>query len=226
MKRTPVDYHGFRLGRLNEPRFAHIRLLVIGWLSYFALYFLTENLIPRERCHPIHIWLDDLIPFNEYFAVFYCGWFLLVAGSLAFYLFYDVDRFTRLQKFIMITQAVAMLCYILWPSRQDLRPAVFPRDNLFSRVMGFIYTFDTSTGVCPSLHAAYSFGILSVVSKDDHAPLWGKLALLVVVIMICLAVCFVKQHSAADVLAAIPVGLLAEAVVYGSWWKGKIKKPL
>jgi hypothetical protein len=33
--------------------------------------------------------------------------------------------------------------------------------------------------------------------------------------MICLSVCFVKQHSALDVFAALPVGLLAEAIVFG-----------
>jgi hypothetical protein len=173
---------------------------------------------------PVHIWLDDVIPFNEYFAVFYVGWFLLVAGSLAYYFFYDVDRFKKLQIFIMITQAVAMACYILWPTRQDLRPAVFPRDNLLTKVMAFIYAFDTSTGVCPSLHAAYSLGILSVVSKDEYASPWVKAAVLALVICICMAVCFVKQHSAADVLAALPVCLLAEGIVYGSWWKERFTK--
>ena len=59
-----VDYSGFSLRRLNEPRFAHAKLLG-GWLVYFALYFLTENLIPLERCHVIHCALDDMIPFCE-----------------------------------------------------------------------------------------------------------------------------------------------------------------
>ena len=32
--------------------------------------------------------------------------------------------------------------------------------------------------------------------------------------MICLSVMFVKQHSAVDVLAALPVGVIAEYFVY------------
>ena len=41
----------------------------------------------------------------------------------------------------------------------------------------------------------------------------------------CLAVCFVKQHSALDVLAALPVCLLAEALVYGKdYWAPKLRK--
>ena len=128
MKKKRVDYNGFSLKRLNEPRFAHAKLLS-GWLVYFALYFLTENLIPPERCHVIHSFLDNVIPFNEFFVIFYVGWYLLVAGSLAYTFFYDVDSFKRLQVFLMITQAAAVLCYIVYPSVQDLRPAVFPREN-------------------------------------------------------------------------------------------------
>ena len=90
------DYSGFSMKRLGEPRFAHLRLLA-GWLVYFLLYFFTENLIPAERCHPVHCFLDDLVPFCEWFLIFYAGWFLLVAGSLAFYLFYDPPRFSQLR---------------------------------------------------------------------------------------------------------------------------------
>lgn len=219
----PYDYSGFSLRRLNEPRFAHVKLLG-GWIVYFALYFITENLIPASRCHPVHCFLDDLIPFNEFYVLFYVGWYFLIFGSLAYTLFYDVPAFRKLQTFIMITQAVAMVWYILWPTRQDLRPAVFPRDNLLTDIVAFIYAFDTNTGVCPSLHAAYSMGVLSVGLKDENlAPHW-KAALVFFVFMVCLSVCFVKQHSAVDVFVALPVSLLAEILVYGrDYWLPKLR---
>lgn len=223
MRRQPYDYSDFSLRRLNEPRFAHLKLLG-GWLVYFALYFITENLIPAERCHPVHCALDDLIPFNEFFVVFYAGWYVLIFVALAYTLFYDVDRFKKLQVFIMITQAAAMLWYILWPSRQDLRPESFERDNLLTALLGFIYAFDTNTGVCPSLHAAYSLGVLSVGLKDPALGKGRKAALALFVLMVCLSVCFVKQHSALDVLAALPVCLLAEALVYGrDYWLPRLR---
>ena len=53
MKTPVVDYREFRLKKLNEPRFSHLKLLV-GWLVYFLFYFLTENLIPASTCHPVH----------------------------------------------------------------------------------------------------------------------------------------------------------------------------
>lgn len=214
MKKALVDYSGFSLKRLKEPRFSHI-LLLLGWVGYFALYFITENLIPVERCHVVHCALDDMIPFNEFFVIFYVGWYVLVFGSLAYTLFFDVENFRNIQLYIMITQAVAMLCYIVWPSVQNLRPESFPRENALTWLMGIIYAFDTPTGVCPSLHVAYSVGILSAGLKDKRLAAGWKAALTVFVIMVCLAVCFVKQHSAIDVLAAVPVCLLAEALVFG-----------
>ena len=224
MKKQPYDYSGFSLERLNEPRFSHLKLLG-GWIVYFALYFITENLIPPERCHPVHCALDDLIPFNEFFVIFYVGWYFLVFGALAYTLFYDVPAFRKLQTFIMITQAVAMLCYILWPSRQDLRPEVFARDNVFTQTMAFIYSFDTSTGVCPSLHVAYSMGVVSTVWKDRLMPKGASAALSFFALMVCAAVCFVKQHSAVDVFAAFPVCLAAELVTYGkSWWLPRLRR--
>ena len=219
-----VDYSGFSLKKLGEPRFRHL-LLALGWVWYFLMYVLTENLIPPESCHPVHILLDDLIPFNEYFAVFYVAWYPLVFFSLLFALLYDVDKFKHMQKFIIVTQVVAMICYILWPSRQDLRPEQFPRENFFTWIMGIIYSVDTPTGVCPSLHVAYSLGILSAGLKDrDLGRVW-KVLLILLVVMISLSVCFVKQHSALDVLTALPLSLLAEILVYGrDWWLPRLKR--
>ena len=220
-----VDYRQFRLKRINEPQFAHVKLW-LTWLLYFALYFLTENLIPAEKCHVMHCFLDDLIPFNEYFLIFYTGWYLLVAGSLLYYFFYDVGRFRELDLYIFITQMVAMACYIFFPSRQDLRPEVFPRENFFTWVMGLIYTFDTNTGVCPSLHVAYSLAIVSVMLKDTYLKKTTKALVTVFSILVCLSTAFVKQHSTLDILAAIPVVLLGEILIYGkSYWLPKIHVP-
>ena len=213
MMKPTVDYRQFRFSKLNTPEFSHLKLLG-GWIVYFILYFLTENLIPPERCHVVHSALDDAIPFLEGFAIPYCFWFLLIVISLGFFLLYDVDSFKRLQVFIMITQAVAMLVYIVWPSVQDLRPTVFPRDNFLTHVMAFIYQFDTPTGVCPSLHVAYSLGMASCWCKCRKAPVWWKFFVVLAAVVISAATAFVKQHSVVDVFAALPLGVLAEILTF------------
>ena len=219
-----VDYRQFRLSRMGEPQFAHVKLW-LTWAVYFVLFFLTENLIPAERCHVVHCFLDDVIPFNEYFLIFYGGWYVLVAGSLLYYFFYDVRRFRELDLFIFFTQMAAMACYLLWPSRQDLRPETFPRENVFTWILGLIYTFDTNTGVCPSLHVAYSLAIVSVVLKDEHASVPVKAFVTVFSVMVCLSTAFVKQHSVVDIAAALPVVLLGELLIYGrSYWAPRLRR--
>ena len=220
MKKPVVDYRQFRLSKLNEPRFSHLKLL-LGWVGYFILYFLTENLIPADRCRPVHMWLDDVIPFCEYFLIPYVFWYLLIVFSLGYFLLYDVDSVKRLQIYIIVTQVAAMAIYILFPSRQDLRPVSFERDNFLTRCVGLLYAFDTNTGVCPSLHVAYSIGIASVWVRQKEAHLAWKAFVVVAVILICLSTMFIKQHSAVDFFAALPVCLLAEGIVYVRDYRAK-----
>ena len=223
MKKKPVDYSGFSIKKINEPRFSHIWLLT-GWIFYFSMFFLTENLIPYEKCHEIHCALDDLIPFNEGFVIFYVGWFAFVVLSLAYGFFFNIECFKKIQTYIIITQIIAMACYILYPSIQHLRPESFERQNIFTWILGFIYSVDTPTGVCPSLHVGYSLGILSWFLKDKDTSFGWKFFITFFVIMVCAAVCFVKQHSVLDVLWAIPMCIVAELIVYGKdYWIPKIE---
>ena len=224
MRKPVVDYRELRLSRLNEPRFAHLKLLG-GWIVYFILFFLTENLIPAEKCHPVHCALDDVIPFHEAFVVPYVLWYALIVGSLLFFMLYDIESFKKLSLFIMITQALAMAAYILYPTRQDLRPEFFERDNILTRLVGFIYAFDTNTGVCPSLHVAYSVGIASVWLKSRDARPAFKGFIVLMALIISAATAFVKQHSVVDIFAALPVCAAAEAILYGkSYWLPRIRR--
>ena len=214
MKKPAVDYRTFRFSKLSDPQFSHLKLL-FGWIVYFALYFLTENLIPAENCSPVHIWLDDVIPFCEYFVIPYVFWYLLIVISLIYFALYDTGSFRRLQIYFIITQLAAMAIYILLPSRQDLRPAAFPRENVFADMVRLLYAIDTNTGVCPSLHVALSLGMVSVWTRAKGVSPWWKGFVVITAVLICLSTMFIKQHSALDLFAALPLCLLAEVVVFG-----------
>ena len=172
MRKPVVDYRQLRPSNINSPQYRHL-LWLLGWVGYIILYFLTENIIPAEDCYPVWCPLDDVVPFNELFVIFYVGWYALIVWSLGYFLLFNPENFKGLQKFIIVTQAVAMVCYILFPTRQDLRPAEFPRENFLTWILGIIYTFDTNTGVCPSLHVAYSVGIASTWLKE-RMPAYGR----------------------------------------------------
>lgn len=213
MRKPVVDYRNFRLSKINTPEFSHLKYL-LGWVGYFILYMLTENLIPRENCYVVHSVVDDLIPFCEVFVIPYVFWYTLVAGSLLWFGLYNVDGFKKLSTYIIITQVIAMTVYIIFPNCQNLRPDVFARDNIFTKLVGLIYTVDTSTNVCPSLHVGYSLGILSVWLREKTASKAVKIFVGVTVLLVCMSVTFIKQHSFVDVIAALPMCLIAEYIVF------------
>ncbi len=220
MKKPVIDYRQFRLSKLNTPEFSHLKLL-FGWVVYFAFYFLTENLIPANDCHVIYCTLDSIIPFCEWFIIPYTFWYLLIVFSLVYFALYNVESFKKLQTYIIITQIIAVVVYIVYPNCQNLRPAVFPRDNILTDCISLIYSLDTNTGVCPSLHCAYSIAIASVWLREKDISILWKAFIAIVAILICLSTMFIKQHSAVDFFTAIPVCLTAEILVFKVFYKTK-----
>ena len=209
MKRPVAGGEDLPLSNPFKPQNRHL-LLLLGWVVYFILYGLTEHLIPLERCHLIHSPLDDKIPFSEGFVVFYVLWYGLILGSLLYFLLRNVKAFQKLQIYIMTVQALATIIYILYPSYQDLRPEVFPRENMLTAIVGFLYQIDTPTGVFPSLHVAISLGIAGVWLEQRGEDNRLRLAIALFCLGVCLSVVFVKQHSVLDILGAIPVSLMAQ----------------
>ena len=223
MRKPTVDYSGFSLKKLNDPRFSHLKLLV-GWLGYFAMYFITEYLNPNNSGTAVSCSLDYKIPFLEIFVIPYVGWYLLIALSLLYFALYNVENFKRLQIFIIVTQVAAMIIYITFPNFQPLRPDVYPRDNFLTDIVALLQTADTNSNVCPSLHVAYSIGIASIWLKEKDAKGWVKTAIVIFCILVCLSTAFIKQHSVIDGLVAIPVCILAEGISCVGYWKERFKK--
>lgn len=139
----------------------------------------------------------------------------MIVVSLLYFALYHPDYFKSLMKFIIVTQITAMVIYIVFPNRQDLRPIAFERENLFTYIVGWLYAFDTSTNVCPSLHVAFSVGIASTWLKEPMVSKRCKTFVTVFCFMVCISVAFVKQHSVVDIFAAIPICILAEWVAFG-----------
>lgn len=223
MKDKLYDYSQLRLSNITDRKYRHIFLL-LGWPCYLLMYYLTEHFISIDKCHVVHSFVDDLIPFVEQFVFAYVFWYFLIFFSLAYFLFYDVESFKGLQIFIIVTQVVAMIVYIVWPSIQLLRPDTFPRQNFCTWLLGRIYAVDTPTGVCPSLHVAYSIGIASAWLKRKQSRMPVKIFMVVIAVLICMSVNFVKQHSFVDVIAAIPLCVLAEFIAFGSsYWKPRLQ---
>ena len=209
-----VDYRRFRFSLLNTDEFRHLKLLLF-WPLFGLLFLYVERFYPVSSYHVVHCVLDDYIPFCEFFIIPYLFWFVYLIGMLVYTLFFDVETFRRLMKFIIITGAVAILIYLVFPTCQELRPLSFARDNIITRFMAGFYQFDTNTNVCPSLHVTYSLAVMFSAwnSQKLQSPGW-KWAFGISALLICVSTLFVKQHSVIDVLAALPLCLLAYVICF------------
>lgn len=204
-----VDYRAFRFSKLNTPEFRHLKLLLY-WPVFGFFFLFVERLTPVTRYFPIYCTLDDLIPFCEWFVVPYLFWFVYLVGMHLYTLRYDIDAFQSMMKFIIISYSITMLLYLVFPTCQELRPTEFTRDNFFTRFLFYFYQFDTNTNVCPSIHVIGSVTVwcTSWTIKRFQTPMW-KVAFSAAAVLICISTVFLKQHSIVDVLAAIPICLIA-----------------
>lgn len=160
--------------------------------------------------------IDDLIPFCEWFVIPYLFWFVYLIGMMAYGFFFDVENFVRMMKYVILTYCAAMAVYLVFPTMQLLRPAAFPRDNVLTDIVALIYAFDTNTNVCPSIHVLGSFAAMYAGWNSRHfsSKTW-RVIFAVLCALICVSTLFMKQHSAMDVLAALPIALAAYPIAFG-----------
>ena len=209
-----MDLCNFRLRNINQPQYRHLWWLLF-WPVYLLRYFLIELFNPAQTYHVMHCLLDDKIPFNEFFLIFYVCWYFFIVGIHLYTLLYDVDTFKRYSKFLCVSITMSTVVFLLYPSCQNLRPAEFPRDNLLSRTMGLIYAVDTSTNVFPSEHVIGALAALAAAAHTEHLRKPKRLvSLTVLTVLICASTLFLKQHSVLDVLGALPICAVAYLLCY------------
>lgn len=223
MKLRPpvVDYRTLRLGNLLSPAFRHV-LLLLYWPAYLLSFILIERICPAPAYHTVRCALDDLIPFCEWFLFSYVSWHVSLLWMSLYTLAYDIAAFRRFMWNLILTTAIAIAVYLIWPSQQLLRPdlSALGRENLLTRAVGLIYAVDTNTNVCPSLHCIGGFAILFAALDMPRFRTRGWTVFFVIfALLICASTVFMKQHSAVDFFAALPVILIGWFACYFRPWK-------
>ena len=208
-----VDYRKLRPSNITSPEFRHLLLLL-----YWPIYGLTFLILERGltlNYHPVEAALDAKIPFCEYFVPAYYFWFVFLIGMHFYTGLFDVPAFKKLMYFIIITYTITSVIYIIYPTKQELRPTEFAGDNIFVTVINGLYNFDTNTNVCPSLHVIGSFAVLFTSWHCERfKTFWWQLGFISATVLICLSTVFLKQHSVIDIWTALAVCALAYPFAY------------
>lgn len=191
----------------------HIFLLLY-WPLYLGFFFFTERFIDAEYT-VIECGLDRIIPFCEFFIIPYVMWYFYLVWIHLYTLIYDVKSFKKLMYFIIICFSLACVFFVVFPNCQILRPETFPRDNIFTNAVKFLYTIDTNTNVCPSLHVAGSLAVLFTAwnAKGLNKPL-PRILNIIITALITISTLFLKQHSLIDAIAAIILCAILYPIVY------------
>lgn len=204
-------------------------------ILYFAVYITwfiwLEN---RESLpyHVIHFPLDDLIPFCEYFVIPYFLWFAYIAAVFIWLFFKDRESFYKYIVFLYTGMTLFLVVSTFYPNGHLLRPAEFERDNIFIRMVCFLYWADTSTNILPSIHVFNSIAAhLAVVHLEDFRyKKWTVRCSQLLCISIILSTMFLKQHSCVDVILGIALAAAMNQFVYESGFLVKahdlIRKPV
>ena len=111
---------------------------------------------------------------------------------------------------------IFLIISTLFPNGHHLRPYTMPRDNVFTRLVQFLYSTDTPTNLWPSIHVYNSLGAHFAIVKSKHFENRKgiKVASFVLSTSIILSTMFIKQHSLFDVLTAFGLSAIMYLVVY------------
>ncbi len=195
-------------------KYGHI-LPVLIYMPIYLIWFMLLERYQASSYRMIRTSLDNEIPFIEIFIIPYFLWFAYVAVAVAIAFLTDKEQYFKSIAFLFIGMTVFLIISTLWPNAQNLRPRIMPRDNIFTRMVSYLYSIDTPTNLWPSIHVYNSIGAYLCIAKCKATKdkKWICNLSLILSILIILSTMFLKQHSTFDVMTAfLMAGIVAIAV--------------
>ena len=209
-------FKGFKFRDITKPQYRHV-FLVLFWPFYTIVFFILEERAFKDF-HTVHCALDDIIPFNEWFILFYALWYPFWIFLLAYGLFFETPVFKKTMKYFIVTFAISLTIYFLYPTGHHMWPDPMPRDNILTWLTQRIYDADHPTNICPSDHVIGAFAVVFGAHSSKRLNKKIPMAIILFIALgITASICFVKQHSALDILGAIPVITIGYFVSFHDW---------
>jgi membrane-associated phospholipid phosphatase len=205
-------------------KYSHVWLL--GYAFIYLPWFMYLEKTVTSNYHIMYIALDDIIPFNEYFIIPYLLWFMYVAGAVAYFFFTDVKGYYKLCTMLFTGMTISLVVCTVFPNGTDFRPIIDPTKNVFAKIVSYLYAADTCTNVFPSIHVYNSICVHLAVLRSERLSKNRivKFSSLALMVSICLATVFLKQHSAFDGFGSIAMAYIMYYFVYAGSYEPSRKK--
>ena len=196
-------------------RYSHAGI-IIGYMMIYLPWFIFLEHTVKNSYHIIHMAVDDIIPFSEYFIVPYLMWFFYVAGTVLYFTFTNKSEYKKLCVFLITGMTVFLIVSTLYPNGDTLRPVVFPHNNIFTRLVIHLYNSDTATNIFPSIHVYNSLGCYFAISNSERLSKKKPVMFFsfILTLSIILSTMFLKQHSVFDVITAFILATSMYFMVY------------
>lgn len=187
-------------------------LFGILYLTWFA--HLEQNVV--RGFHVIHMKIDNYIPFCEVFVIPYLLWFVYVSAVVLLFLFKSKDDYFKACAFLFTGMTIFLVVSTIYPNGHYLRPAVMPRDNIFTQLIAGLYRTDTPTNLFPSIHVYNSLGAHFAITHSEYFA--KKKGICIASFLLCasiiLSTVLIKQHSVFDMLTAFALAAFMYMLVY------------
>lgn len=188
--------------------------------AYLAFYLTVFFALERRSAEPavwVHCALDDFIPFCKYAIVPYCMWFVWIPFTLLYFLLRAPRaEFSRLCLPLFAGMTVALALYVLVPTGLYLRPRYVAGGDIFARAVRLLYSVDTSTNVCPSIHVFNSVTLMLAYLRSPQferdGRRWVRTAAAALCAAIVLSTMLLRQHSVIDVAMGLLLALVIDKV--------------
>ena len=195
-------------------KYGHI--WVCGYILLYLPYFFWLESVITDNYKIMHVALDDMIPFSEYFIIPYIIWFFYVSGAVLYFFFTDKKGYYQLTAFLFTGMTIFLIICTVFPNELNLRPHTFANDTVFTRLVQQLYSTDTPTNVLPSIHVYNSLGAAIAIGHSQalkkHRGIqfvsYGLAGLII------LSTMFLKQHSVTDVIAAVALTFMIYPLIY------------
>ena len=176
---------------------------LLNLIGYSCINAMTDT----SRCHMLALPIDSSIPFRPVFIVFYFLTFLQWAVNWVMIGRQEKKFCCRLANADTIAKIICFICFIVYPTMIE-RPSVAVTD-LFTWLVSVTYYFDRNpVNLMPSIHVLGSWIAVRAAFQMKDVHWLYKAANVIMLILCCLSVVYVKQHYVID----IPAGILVTEI--------------
>lgn len=170
------------------------------------IFFFTKPFI--QNPYVLGSSLDNKIPFVQHFIWIYVFWYFMLIAVPYYIAKKNMSSFYKYVTTFIITTLIAGIIFISFPN--TVLRANIQGTDIASKLVKVIYNLDDPGINClPSIHCLYSFlFIFSIMDTKYKSPIWMKLIITILSILVVLSTLFIKQHVVYDAIAAFVIGIV------------------